>query len=242
MRAWCVGENLKMTRDIMQKKLCGEPGNIEAFGSGMIPRHAFVGDPTLARGEANAYDSIQVRHKSGGISVLRFRTYQAGASALQGETLDLVWCDEEPADYAVYAELLARVTATNGMLMITFTPLKGMTDISARYRNEFSPDRTHVQMGMRDIPPNGHIKPEDRERIADGYPAHEREARLNGEPMLGSGKVYQTPEETIIEDIDPLYFVNIPYCVGVQAWISGSIIRGRTCCCAGNPNRMCCTS
>ena len=26
VRAWAVGELLKMTRDIMQKKLCGEPG------------------------------------------------------------------------------------------------------------------------------------------------------------------------------------------------------------------------
>src|SRR5262249_57472369 len=32
----------------------------------------------LARGEGNAYDTIQVRHVSGGISTLRFRTYSAG--------------------------------------------------------------------------------------------------------------------------------------------------------------------
>jgi hypothetical protein len=96
IKAWCVGENLKMVRDIMQKKLCGEPGTLEAFGSGMIPRHLFIGEPVLARGEGNAYDTIQVRHKSGGISTLRFRTYQSGRTALQGETLDLVWCDEEP--------------------------------------------------------------------------------------------------------------------------------------------------
>ena len=36
------------------------------------------------------------------------------------------------------------------MLMITFTPLKGMSEISARYRNEFSPDRTFVQFGIDD--------------------------------------------------------------------------------------------
>jgi hypothetical protein len=80
IKTWAVGENLKMVRDIMQKKLCGEPGNVEAFGTGMIPKHLFVGDPILARGEGHAYDTIQVRHKSGGISTLRFRTYQAGRS------------------------------------------------------------------------------------------------------------------------------------------------------------------
>src|SRR5258707_9945884 len=145
IRAWAVGESLKMVRDIMQKKLCGEPGNNEAFGSGMIPKHLFVGDPVLARGETHAYDTIQVRHVSGGISLLRFRTYQAGRTALQGETLDLVWLDEEPADYEGYSECLARISATGGCLMIGFTPLRGMSDISIRYRNEFSPDRIFIQ-------------------------------------------------------------------------------------------------
>jgi phage terminase large subunit-like protein len=151
-----------MVRDIMQKKLCGEPGNVEAFGSGMIPKHLFVGEPILARGEGNAYDTIQVRHVS-----LRFRTYQAGRTALQGETLDVVRLDEEPADYEVYAECLARITATGGMLLITFTLLRGMSEISIRYREQYSPDRTFVQMGIDDVPPEGHIRPEDRARRAD---------------------------------------------------------------------------
>jgi phage terminase large subunit-like protein len=133
---------------------------------------------------------------------LKFRTYQAGQQALQGETLDLVWADEEPSDYAIYGELLARISATGGMLLITFTPLKGMSEISARFRNEFSPDRTFVQMGIADVPAHGHIKPEDRERIIAGYPTHERDARARGEPMLGSGKIYATPEASIIEEAD----------------------------------------
>jgi hypothetical protein len=87
IRGWAVGENQKQTRDIMQRKL----------------------------GESNCFDTIQVRHKSGGTSVLRFRTYQAGAMVLQGETLDVVWLDEEPSDYAVYSECLARVGGTGGL-------------------------------------------------------------------------------------------------------------------------------
>jgi phage terminase large subunit-like protein len=210
IKMWAVGDNLKMTRDIMQKKLLGEPGNVEAFGSGMIPKHLIVGDPILARGEGNAFDTVQVRHKAGGISTLRFRTYQAGRAALQGETLDLVWCDEEPELYEVYSELLARISATNGCLLITFTPLRGMSEISVRYREQFSPERTFVQMGLKDIPFDGHIPPQQRAAIIDGYPEHEREARVNGEPMLGEGKVYKTPEERIIEDSNwqqwPLYW------------------------------------
>jgi phage terminase large subunit-like protein len=206
VKAWAVGENLKMTRDIMQKKLCGEPGSVESFGSGMIPRDSFVGSPTLARGEGNAFDTVQIRHRSGGISTLRFRTYSAGEMALQGETLDIVWCDEEPDRIEVYNELLARTTATGGFLMITFTPLRGMTSVSARFREEFSPSRTFVQYGLDHIPPDGHIPPAQRASIIASYAEHEREARSAGVPMLGEGKIYRTPESEIVEDIDPLSF------------------------------------
>jgi phage terminase large subunit-like protein len=206
IKAWCVSENLKMSRDILQKKLCGEAGNIESFGSGMIPKGLFVGTPTLARGEGDAIDTIQCRHKSGGISTLRFRTYQAGRTALQGETLDFIWLDEEPDTLDVYAECLARITATNGQLIITFTPLKGMTGVSLRYREEHSPDRTFVQFGIDDIPANGHIPPALRATIIAGFPEHEREARSRGEPMLGSGRVYTEPEQNIIEHSKPEYF------------------------------------
>jgi phage terminase large subunit-like protein len=220
--AWAVSESLKMSRDVVQKKLCGEPGSKEDFGSGMIPRHLFVGDPVMARGEGDAIDTIQVRHVSGGISTLRFRTYQAGRQALQGATLDFLWLDEEPDDLEIYSECLARISARlNGRLIITFTPLKGMSGISIRYRQEQSPDRAFVQMGLADVPPAkddfdeggdggggsgsglyGHIPLGERERIIGGYAEHEREARSRGEPMLGEGRVYAAAETQIVEDED----------------------------------------
>jgi phage terminase large subunit-like protein len=206
-KIWAVGENLKVVRDVLQKKLCGEPGDMEAWGSGTIPRHLFVGEPVAARGEGLAIDTVQVRHKSGGVSTLRFRTYQAGRAALQGETLDFVVCDEEPDDFGVYTELLTRVTATNGQLAIGFTPWKGgATQVTHRYRGEFSPDRTFVEMSLDDIPADGHIRPEDRPMIIAGYSDHEREARAYGRPLMGEGLVYSTPESQIIEDADPTAF------------------------------------
>ena len=138
---------------------------------------------------------------------LRFRTYQAGRGALQGETLGFVWCDEEPDDFEVYTELLTRATATNGQLAIGFTPFKcGTTLVTHRYRREFSPDRTFVEMSIDDIPADGHIKPEDRPKIIAGYPENEREARAYGRPLMGQGLVDQTPEAEIIEDADPQSF------------------------------------
>jgi len=184
----------------MQKKLCGEPGSKEEHGAGFLPKDSFIEEGiVLARGEGNAYDTIQVRHVSGGISTLRFRTYSAGRVALQGETLDAVWLDEEPDDPSIYAECLTRVTATGGLVVITFTPLKGLTGIALRFLNEPSPDRAYVLMGIDDIPPAkgevgdggsdvgsdgvlryGHIPLAERDRIIAGYLPHERESRSTG--------------------------------------------------------------
>jgi phage terminase large subunit-like protein len=52
----------------------------------------------------------------------------------------------------VYTELLARITAIGGMLYITLTPLRGMSEIFLRYRKQFSPDRTFIQFGIEDTP------------------------------------------------------------------------------------------
>ena len=46
----------------------------------------------------------------------------------QGETLDFVWFDEEPPQ-DVYIEGLTRTNATGGMIFLTFTPLKGISDV-----------------------------------------------------------------------------------------------------------------
>ena len=44
-----------------------------------------------------------------------------------------------------------------------------------------------------------HFTPEQREAIIASYPAHEREARIKGIPMLGSGKIFPFPEESLYD-------------------------------------------
>lgn len=197
VKFWFAGETSLLARDVLQKKLCGEPGVDVAFGTGMIPKELFVDKPSLARGITDAYDTIQVRHKSGGISVGRFKSYEQGRTKFQGETLDGVWLDEEP-DIDIYSEALTRVTATKGMVFVTFTPLKGMSQVVRRFLSEPSDDRGYVTMTIEDAE---HIAPEERKRIIDGYQQHEREARANGVPMLGSGRIFQVSEEQIREEL-----------------------------------------
>lgn len=54
-----------------------------------------------------------------------------------------------------------------------------------------------VTVGMRDVP---HLNEKDREEILANFSPHEREARANGVPMLGSGAIYPISEADIICD------------------------------------------
>ena len=49
-----------------------------------------------------------------------------------------------------------------------------------------------VQAGWKHAP---HLSPEACAEMMEAIPAHQREARMNGTPSLGDGKIYQVPEE-----------------------------------------------
>jgi len=192
IRAWAAGVTGESTRDNPQRLLLGPLG---AQGTGAIPKDA-IKDVRMGRGLPDAVDTILVKHVSGKLSQLSFKSYEKGREKWQGETLDLIWLDEEPP-LEIYSEALARITARSGMTFITFTPLLGMSDVVRRFLSESSPDRAHVQMSIADAL---HIPETERERIIAGYPEHEREARVNGVPMLGSGRVFPIAESAIVVD------------------------------------------
>jgi phage terminase large subunit-like protein len=162
----------------------------------MIPRANII-DVSLARGVTDAFDTVQVKHKSGGISVVKFKSYEQGRAKFQGATLDFIWLDEEPP-LDVYSECLTRVTATKGFVYMTFTPLLGMSEVVMRYLNEPSEERGVVTMTIDDAK---HIPPEERAKIIAGYPAHERDARAKGIPMLGSGRIFQYADLAVSEEM-----------------------------------------
>ena len=199
VKAWAVCESSTLCRDGPQKLLCGEAGVESAFGTGFIPREAFIDKPSLARGVTDAYDTVQVQHKTNGrvdgVSILRFKSYEQGRAKLQSESIDFFWCDEEPP-FEIYSEILARISATRGCGIITFTPLKGMTKTVLQFLNEPSPDRSVTTMTIYD---RTDLSADERDRIIAGYPAHERDSRTKGIPMMGEGLIYQVPEEIIGE-------------------------------------------
>jgi phage terminase large subunit-like protein len=192
VRAWCIGESSQQVRDGAMAKLCGGRGD-ELLGTGMLPQASFIGTPSVGHGVSDFFDTARIRHKSGGVSVVQWKTYEQGREKLQGVTCDVVWLDEEP-DMGIYQECLARVVATGGIVYMTFTPLHGISDVVRRFLYENSPDRATVTMTIDDAL---HIPAEERQRIIDSYLPHERDARARGVPLLGSGRVFNAPETEI---------------------------------------------
>lgn len=189
--AWASGVTGESVRDTTQRLLVGRPGE---YGTGMIPAECIASEPKRAMGVADLLDSVTVKHASGGNSRLYFKRYEQGREKWQGETLDIVWFDEEPPP-DIYSEGLTRTNATGGMAYMTFTPLQGMSEVVMRFLHESSPDRHVTYMTIDDAE---HYTPEQRAAIVASYPAHEREARAKGIPTLGSGRIFPIEEESII--------------------------------------------
>lgn len=199
-------ESYELTRDGVQRLLVGPPMTKEEWGTGYIPKADIISS-TRRSGVSGALDSITVRHVSGGTSTLLFKAYEQGRGKWQANTVDYIWFDEEPPE-DVYFEGITRTNATQGLIAVTFTPLKGMSSVVARYILEHSPDRSVITMTIEDAE---HYTPEERQKIIDSYPAHEREARTKGVPSLGSGRIFPVAEEliTVVPFEVPKHWVQI---------------------------------
>ena len=198
--AWAAGKTGTVTRDVQQAKLFGMPGVPEALGSGMVPKEKIIGLPSTQRGVTDFYDTVHVRHISGGISSLTFKSFEQGWEKFLGKPVDVIWLDEEPEE-KVYDQCLTRTNATGGMVYTTFTPETGYTALVNRFfKNDQPKFRCLIRMRAADCP---HMTPEKIEAVLAGTPKWQHEMRLNGDPVMGQGMVFSVPRDAIIEPTIP---------------------------------------
>jgi len=122
--AWAAGDTSQTTRDILQEKLLGPKADI---GTGMIPGDSIL-RTTPKPGVPDAIETIFVSHASGGTSELTLKNYEQGRVSFQGTGRHVIWLDEE-CDMGIYTECLLRTMTTNGLLICTFTPLLGLSEV-----------------------------------------------------------------------------------------------------------------
>lgn len=128
---WAAGKTNETTRDIVQGKLFGDVtrdgnGTRGVSGTGLIPGE-LIGDLTWKQGIPDLIDTAKILHANGGSSALGIKSYQQGRGSFEGTEKDGIWLDEEP-DMDIYGECLIRTATTGGLVMMTFTPLEGMTE------------------------------------------------------------------------------------------------------------------
>ena len=79
-------------------------------------------------GVPDAIQSARIRHISGGVSTIGLKSYDQKRKSFQGTGRHGIWLDEE-CDMGIYTECLLRTMTTNGLMILTFTPLKGISDV-----------------------------------------------------------------------------------------------------------------
>jgi phage terminase large subunit-like protein len=193
---WVANSTNETTRDNPQRILLGE---FYDQGTGTLPAIDIV-KVVLARGIADQVDKLLVRHKSGGISQIQFKAFDQRRVRWQGEEIHGVWFDEEPT-LEIYSEGLTRTNKTNygpGIAMMTLTPLLGMTSVASMfYPKPSTADRALVMMELAEAE---HFSAAEIATIEASYQPYEKEARMKGIPMLGSGRIFPVAEASILED------------------------------------------
>lgn len=208
---WTGSPTNETSRDIVQKALLGGTGY--DLGTGFVPKARLVGKPKMRQaGVSDVADTFRVRHVSGGVSQCVLKTYEQGWRKWQGTAPHVVWMDEEPEDNdqqrRIFSEVQTRILTSRGIVMVTFTPLLGDTDLVRHFKYDDAPG-VYLRTATWDDAP--HLDEEEKKRLMASYPEHELDARTKGVPMMGEGAVFPVKEEDIkVEPIQiPPHFARI---------------------------------
>ena len=195
VKVWIGGDTSTTVRDIIQQKLIG---NLGSAGTGMI-RGDLISDTTGKRGVPDAVEIVKVKHVSGGLSVAALKSYDQGREAWQGTEQDIVGFDEEPPG-DVYSEGVIRTMTTGGIVLSTYTPMKGLTQVTEEFLKVDAPkSKWYCTATWDDV---GHLTAKDKQELWESIPIHERDARTKGIPTIGVGKIFPVDMETLL--IDPI--------------------------------------
>ncbi|WP_189524101.1 terminase family protein [Mesorhizobium sp. M8A.F.Ca.ET.165.01.1.1] len=215
---WAASDTGETTRDILQNEYLGNSskGTLGTVHSSLIV------STTNRAGIAGAIDTALIRHVSGGISQLGFKSYDQGRAKFQGTHKHVIHLDEEPPQ-DVYDECFMRTAGVGakerGIILMTMTPLGGMTPLMTNYTEgrvsgEPVDGRVFIQAGWEDNP---HLSVEERIDLEKRFATrpHELEARKLGIPSIGSGLIYPIEESRIV--CDPFEIPDYwPRCFGMD--------------------------
>ena len=190
---WLCGDRGEIIRDGMQQDLLGRT----EMGTGIIPLDKLAKDPESMPGVPGGKGQYYIKHKSGGISKIIIKTYQAGKNAFESAKVDVIMLDEEcPMD--IYVECQIRTITTGGTVYLTFTPDSGLTDTVLHFLDKVKPGeqaRFVTMVGWDDVP---HLSEERKKQLLATIPPHLRAVKTKGVPYLGAGAIYPIDETEFV--------------------------------------------
>lgn len=195
LRIWYLGTDNQTVRNSLQSRIIGtqEAG----FTDGAIHKDYINMDSMMMkRNVAGAVDKVRIRHVDGFEAELCFKSYEQGRKNLQSEPVDVVVFDEEPPS-DVYAECVARLSATDGIYYMAFTPLLGMTPLVYSFWLRNDPAKSLTTLSVYDSP---HFTPKmiaNLEARYSGLSPSEKRARMLGLPAIGAGMVYPIEDDVL---------------------------------------------
>lgn len=181
-------------RDIGQRELMGDPTDAQALGTGSIPAEC-IGKIRTKAGVQNAFDSVRVKHVSGGWSRVYFRAYEQGWKKFQGVAFEVAWPDEEPP-IEIWSQLLrATIARPTAIILCTMTPEEGMTEVVTGFMDNLQKGQALIGATWDDAL---HLTPEVKAQRLAALRPHERDMRSKGIPLQGAGAVFPIPDEQIV--------------------------------------------
>ena len=135
--ALAAGKTNETTFNVIQKNLFGDvrkTGRTRNYvaGGGIMPRAAIDDESIIWRTSniATLIQQIRIRYKDSKseYSTVTLASYEQRRRSFEGFERHFIWLDEEvPAD--IYEECLIRTATVYGRIVLSFTPLDGVTDV-----------------------------------------------------------------------------------------------------------------
>ena len=192
-----AGEGWSQVALVLQNELLGtqDVKITDNLGTGAVPRDCIIQE-TMRNDGANCI-GVEIKHAKGGNSYLLFANYTQEVRQLQGFKLNLAVFDEQPPD-DFFSEIVTRTATTQGKVLCSFTPLKGLNGLVSKFWNK-EEGYEFIRVSWDDCPeydPWGQafLLKETRRQLERDYLPHEREARIAGKPVMGKGAVFQLRE------------------------------------------------
>lgn len=189
-----AGEGWSQVALVLQNELLGtnDVKITEQLGTGFIPRECIVFD--TMRSDGPNCIGVEIRHVSGANSYLLFANYTQEVRQMQGFKLNLAVFDEQPPD-DFFSEIVTRTATTQGQVLCSFTPLKGLNGLVSKFWNH-EDGYEHIRVSWDDVPEydpwnEPFLLQSTRQQLERDYLPHERDARRNGVPVMGKGAVFQ---------------------------------------------------